>query len=74
MGPNGTRNTKPLMNTSPGSATVKEDGTYDFTNVPPGEYRITSRPNPAHSSRQYAREQAITVVPGAAVSVKLIYE
>jgi hypothetical protein len=56
-----------------GGATVKDDGTVEFTNVPPGQYRITSRPNPAHSSREYA-EQIVTVTPGPPINVKVVYE
>ena len=47
-----------------GSAKVKDDGTFEFNNVPPGEYRITSHPNPSNSNRQYAPEQIVTVTPG----------
>jgi Carboxypeptidase regulatory-like domain len=57
-----------------GSATVKADGTFEFSNVPPGEYRITSRPNPSTSNRQYAPEQVVTVAPGDQTNVKVIYE
>ncbi len=57
-----------------GSAKVKEDGTFEFNNVPPGEYRITSRPNPSNSNRQYTPEQVVTVAPGAPTQVKVIYE
>lgn len=57
-----------------GSATVKDDGTFEFKNVPPGEYRINSRPNPANTSRVYAPEQVITVKAGEPVQVKVIYE
>ena len=57
-----------------GSATVKDDGTYEFKNMPPGEYRITSRPNPGSSNRQYAPEQIVTVKPGVPVEVKVVYE
>jgi hypothetical protein len=57
-----------------GSAKVKDDGTFEFNNVPPGEYRITSRPNPANSNRQYASEQVVTVAPGERTNVKVIYE
>jgi hypothetical protein len=56
-----------------GGATVKDDGTFEFDNVPPGEYRITSRPNPSNSNRQYAPEQIITVTPGGPTQVKVIY-
>lgn len=57
-----------------GSAKVKDDGTFEFSNVPPGEYRITSRPNPSNSNRQYAPEQVVTVAPGERTNVKVIYE
>ena len=57
-----------------GSATVKDDGTFEFNNVPPGEYRITSRPNPSNSNRQYASVQMVTVTPGGRISSKLVYE
>jgi 5-hydroxyisourate hydrolase-like protein (transthyretin family) len=57
-----------------GSATVKDDGTFEFNNVPPGEYRITSRPNPSNSNRQYAPEQMVTVTPGGRINARLVYE
>jgi len=57
-----------------GSAKVKDDGTFEFDKVPPGEYRIKSRPNPSNSNRQYAPEQIVTVAPGAPTKVKVIYE
>ena len=57
-----------------GSATVRDDGKYEFKNMPPGEYRITSRPNPGSSKRQYPPEQIVTVKPGVPVEVKVVYE
>ncbi len=57
-----------------GSATVKDDGTFEFTNVPPGEYRITSRPNPGSTARQYTAEQTVTVKAGIQTTVKVVYE
>jgi hypothetical protein len=57
-----------------GSATVKDDGTYEFENVPPGEYRISSHPNPFSGRKKYAPEQIVTVKPGEPVSVKIVYE
>ena len=57
-----------------GSATVKSNGGVAFDNVPPGEYRITSRPNPANTQRRYAPEQIVKVPPGVPVSVKVVYE
>jgi 5-hydroxyisourate hydrolase-like protein (transthyretin family) len=57
-----------------GGATVKDDGTFEFNNVPPGEYRISSRPNPSSSNRQYAPEQIIDLKAGARAEVKVVYE
>lgn len=57
-----------------GGGTVKDDGTIEFKNMPPGQYRITSRPNPYDSRRKYTPEQIITVKPGDPVVVKMIYE
>jgi hypothetical protein len=57
-----------------GGFTVKNDGTVDMKDVPPGEYRISSRPNPANSNKEYAKEQIVTVKPGATTNVKIIYE
>lgn len=52
----------------------KEDGTIEFNNVPAGEYRVTSRPNPANSNKQYAPEQIIKVESGVRASVTIGYE
>lgn len=57
-----------------GSAQVKDDGTVASVNVPPGEYRVTSRPNPSSSNRQYAPEQIVKVEHGVPVVAKVIYE
>ncbi len=57
-----------------GGGTVKDDGTIEFKNMPPGQYRLTSRPNPANSNRKYTSEQIVTVKPGDPVVVKMIYE
>jgi hypothetical protein len=57
-----------------GGAPAKADGTYDFPDVPPGEYRLTARPNPSNSNRQYAPEQVVTVTPGGRATVKVVYE
>ena len=57
-----------------GGSTVKENGTVEFTEVPAGEYRITSQPNPANSTKQYAPEQIIKLEPGKRVEVKIAYE
>jgi protocatechuate 3,4-dioxygenase beta subunit len=57
-----------------GGATVKDDGTYEFADVPPGEYRVISRPNPSTSNKQYSPEQVITVTGGRTETVKIIYE
>lgn len=57
-----------------GSAKVKDDGTFEFNHVPPGQYRVRSHPNPYNSNRQYAPEHTVTVAPGAPAEVKVIYE
>ncbi len=57
-----------------GGATVKEDGTCQFTDVPPGEYRVTSRPNPSTTGKQSWPEKIATVSAGHTESVKVIYE
>ena len=56
-----------------GGGTVKDGGTLEFENMPPGQYRITSRPNPSTSNRQYTPEQTVTVAPGGATQVKVVY-
>jgi hypothetical protein len=57
-----------------GSSTVHEDGTVEFKDVPPGDYKITSRPNPSTTNRQYAPDQNVKVTPGAPVNVRIVYE
>jgi len=57
-----------------GSGKVKDDGTIEFKNMPPGQYRLNSQPNPANSDRKYTREQIVTVKPGDPVTVKMVYE
>ena len=57
-----------------GGARVSDDGTVEFKDVPPGEYRVASRPNPGSSTRRYAPEQIVKVEPGVTVEVKLVYE
>jgi 5-hydroxyisourate hydrolase-like protein (transthyretin family) len=56
-----------------GSAQVKPDGSFEFTEVPPGEYRVTSTPNPATSGKEYAPVQLITLAPGTNASVTIAY-
>lgn len=57
-----------------GSGKVNDEGVIEFKDMPPGEYRVSSRPNPSSSSRNYAPEQIVTVKPGGRANVKLIYE
>jgi hypothetical protein len=57
-----------------GSGMVNAEGILEFKDMPPGEYRVTSRPNPSTTSRQYVPDQMVTVSPGARVNVKLVYE
>ncbi|HEY0456070.1 MAG TPA: carboxypeptidase-like regulatory domain-containing protein, partial [Verrucomicrobiae bacterium] len=53
-----------------GSATIHPDGTYEFTDVPPGEYRLNVRPNP-YSEKQPSPEKLITLAPGVSTNVTL---
>jgi hypothetical protein len=56
-----------------GSAQVKEDGRYEFRDVPPGEYRLWAHPNPSSSDRQYAPEQLVRVEPGGQAEVRFVF-
>jgi hypothetical protein len=56
-----------------GAVTVKADGTFEFNNVPPGDYRLTCGTNPSRGHPN-PPPQIITVKPGAPVIVKLVYE
>ena len=56
-----------------GSANVNTNGIFDFKGVPPGEYKITTRPNPGSSTKEYAPLQIITVESGKTIDVKMIY-
>ena len=56
-----------------GSANIRDDGTFDFTGVPPGEYRVSSRPNPGSSRRNYPEAQIVIVEFGKTAKVKLVY-
>lgn len=57
-----------------GGGLVKDDGTIEFKNMPPGQYRLTSHPNPCDPRRKYTPEQIVTVKPGDPVAVKMVYE
>jgi Carboxypeptidase regulatory-like domain len=55
-------------------ATVNEEGRCVFHNMPPGEYRVTSRPNPGRASPTYPSAQFVTVLPGKGTAITLIYK
>ena len=56
-----------------GNATVRKDGTYEFTGVPAGEYRLKTQPNPANSSKVHAPEQMVNLEPGQSAVVTFVY-
>jgi protocatechuate 3,4-dioxygenase beta subunit len=55
-------------------AIVNEEGRCIFHNMPPGEYRVTSRPNPGHDSPSYPSAQFVGVLPGKGTAITLIYK
>ena len=57
-----------------GGATVKTDGSCEFSAVPAGEYRLTCRPNPSHANQPFAPDQQILVTPGQVTRVQFTYE
>ena len=57
-----------------GSATIDTSASYTFTQVPPGEYQITSRPNPGSEAKKYAPTYQVTLAPGGQESVVIVYE
>jgi hypothetical protein len=56
-----------------GSAQVKDDGTFEFTEVWPGEYRVSSRPNPGSGGVSSAPDPCVRLEPGGQVEIKLVY-
>jgi hypothetical protein len=55
-----------------GSAQVKEDGTFAFTDVLPDQYRVWAHPNPSSADRQYAPDQFVRVEPGGKAEVRIV--
>ena len=56
-----------------GTAGVKADGTFDFNNFPPGEYRLTLDIHPFRGRRS-TQDQIVTVEPGARATVTLVLD
>jgi hypothetical protein len=56
-----------------GSAQVKNDGTCEFTEVWPDEYRVSSRPNPGSGGVSSAPDPCVRLEPGGQVEIKLVY-
>ena len=56
-----------------GGATVNAEGLCEFKDMPPGEYRVSSRPNPGHASPDYPSEQLVTVTAGKRATITLVY-
>jgi len=57
-----------------GGGVPKADGSFEFTDVPPGEYRIICRPNPSFTNIPFAPEHIIAVKAGERATVKIIHE
>ena len=57
-----------------GSAMIDATASYTFNQAPPGEYRITSHPNPSSESKKYAPTYQVTLEPGGQASVVIVYE
>lgn len=63
----------PSLNSWAGSGEVDVNGKAEYKSIPPGEYRLSSRPNPSSAKFVKPPEQIITIAPGASVAVKIIY-
>jgi hypothetical protein len=58
-----------------GSMDIKADGTFEFTDVPPGRYTVTARPNPGPVLKgKDPNEKAITVEPGKTVEIEIDFK
>ena len=65
---------KPRVSPNPwgGGGTVKDDGTYEYTGVPPGRYAISVRRNPDRTDDpNHTPEKIVTVEGGKTVEVNL---
>lgn len=56
-----------------GSAEVNYKGEYEFVGIPPGEYKVSTRPNPGSSAREYAPPQSVKVEPNKKAEVRFLY-
>lgn len=63
----------PKTGSGGGGVTVKSDGTFEFNDVPPGDYRLSCHTNPSRG-HPYPPAQIITVKAGPPVTVTLVYE
>jgi hypothetical protein len=54
-----------------GSANLETNGQYEFKDVPPGRYRISTKPFLPGQNAAEAAAQSITVEPRRTVEVKL---
>jgi hypothetical protein len=58
-----------------GSMQIKADGTFEFTDVPPGKYTVTARPNPGRVLKgKDPNEKAIVVESGKTIEVEIDFK
>jgi hypothetical protein len=58
-----------------GGMDVKADGTFEFTDVPPGRYTVTARPNPGPVLKgKDPNEKAIVVESGKTIEIEIDFK
>lgn len=63
----------PVVGSWGGSKTLNPDGTYEFTNVPPGTYILKAMPNP-RSDNEESKPHTVTVKAGETTEVNITTE
>jgi len=54
-----------------GSMNCKEDGSFSFEGVPPGEYLVTAKPNPMREG-EASEPEPVSVVVGKTIELEFI--